>query len=142
MSNVNINRILEKTNNKIGYDNFESEENRRKMKIKKSLYLLTGIAVLSIGTLSVNALTDNSITKAIDNLSISKDNHNVSIKVNGNDAKTTCEELDNGRVLCKVNDQGIEYEITKEQTDYVLDISITEDDGTVTANTDITSLEQ
>ena len=122
MSKTNINKILEMTNDKIGYANFEREETMKKAKMKKVLYGFMGVCVLTIGTVSVNALTDNSITKAIDNLS--------KVKVNGEDYNATCKEKGDGSISCKVGDTGVIYEIPEEGQNYDYEIDVkTEDNG-------------
>lgn len=120
MSKTNINKILEMTNDKIGYANFEREETMKKKQMRKVLYGFMGVCVLTIGTVSVNALTDNSIGKAIENFS--------KIKVNGETYNSTCTEKDDGSISCKVGDTGVEYEIFEEGKNYDYDIDITTDD--------------
>ena len=131
MSKTNINKILEMTNDRIGYANFEREETMKKKQMKKIFYGFMGVCILTIGTVSVNALTDNSITKAIDNLS--------KVKVNGEDYNSTCTEKEDGSISCKVGDTGVIYEIPEEGQNYDYDIDITTDDNgsTITESIEI-----
>ncbi|MCX4365524.1 MAG: hypothetical protein OSJ70_07110 [Bacilli bacterium] len=132
MSNININKITEMTNIKIGYEHFEREDEMKKNKFNKAIYGLMGVCILTIGTVSVNALTDNSIGKAIDNL--------VKVKVNGKDYNSTCTERSDGSIYCKVGDTGAEYSITKEgrNYDFNFDISTEESDKDAIKDTETT----
>lgn len=131
MSKTNINKILNLTNDKIGYANFEREEIMKKAKMKKALYGFMGVCILTIGTASVNALTDNSITKAIDNLS--------KVKVNGEDYNATCKEKGDGSISCKVGDTGVIYEISEEgkNYDYEIDVKTENNDADLTETVEL-----
>lgn len=130
MSKPNINKILNMTNNKIGYANFEREETMKKKKMKKVLYAFMGISILSVSTLSVNALTDNSLGKAIDNL--------VKVKVNGKNYNSTCTENEDGSISCKVGNTGSEYTIYEDGKDYNYNFDTTEDNGNSIQSVEIT----
>ncbi|MDE6141238.1 MAG: hypothetical protein K2G03_01405 [Bacilli bacterium] len=116
MSKININRVVEATNYKIGYANFEREENMKKKRSKKTMYVLMGVGILTVGTVSVNALTDNYIGKTIDNLKV---------KVNGESYNSNCTKREDGSIYCKVGNTGTEYIIYDESNkfDYTLDIT-------------------
>lgn len=132
MSKPNNNKILNMTNNKIGYANFEREEIMKKKKIRKVLYVFMGVSILSISTLSVNALTDNSIGKAIDNLT------NVKVKVNGENYNSTCTENADGSIHCKVGNTGSEYTIYEDGKGYNYNFDITEENGDSIQSVEIT----
>lgn len=133
MSKPNIDNIMRITNTKIGYANYEREELMKKNKMKKVLYAFMGVSILTVSTVSVNALTDNSIGKAIDETI----NNLVKVKVNGEDYNSTCTNNSDGSVSCKVGDTGTEYIIYEDGKGYNYSFDITEDGNTVTQEIEI-----
>lgn len=61
MSNIDLNKIKEMTNNKIGYSNYEKEECMRKKNLKYGIYCMSICFLLVIGAITVNAATNNGI---------------------------------------------------------------------------------
>lgn len=73
MSRLDLNKIKQMTNNKIGYSNYESEEFMKKKRIKLVIYCVSIFFLLILGTITVNAATNNSIIEFVTKI----------IKVNG-----------------------------------------------------------
>lgn len=121
MSRLDIDKIVEMTNNKIGYDLFKKEERMRKYKMKKVFCIFMGVFILLIGTISVDALTDNSIGKAIDNF--------VNVTVNGKDNNANCTKNADGTLSCKIEGSESTFEITEAGKQYNYDIDIETSDG-------------
>lgn len=63
MNKLNLDKVKEMTNNKIGYDSFMEEEHSRNKRIKKTVLSLSIVMFMFISLVSVNALTDNGIIK-------------------------------------------------------------------------------
>lgn len=91
MKNIDIERIKNKTNNKIGYYNFK-EENRKKWQIPKYICItLCMFLVLAIGTFTVNAATNNGIINLLNKI----------IKVNGKEAAAEIYEVPSQKFYSK-----------------------------------------
>lgn len=91
MKNIDIERIKNKTNNKIGYYNFQ-EENLQKKRIQQSfLTTLCIVLILTIGTFTVNASTNNGIVNLL----------NKVIKVNNQEAAAEIYEVPSQKVYSK-----------------------------------------
>lgn len=107
MSNINLQKIKEMTNKKIGYSNYEKEVFMRKKVLKCSIYSISICCLLAIGTITVNAMTDNGIVNFISKM----------IKVNGEEKKasiyTTGGDVGydkcNGKYITNTESKCIEY---------------------------------
>lgn len=108
MNKLDTEKILKRTNNLIGYELYEREERIMKKKFKNTLVAVAAVLILSGGTFTVNAMTDNSIVNSVKNV--------FGIKVNGEEKNATCERTENGSLKCKVdesvlgNDKEAEFE--------------------------------
>ena len=63
MNKLDLNKVKEMTNNKIGYDCFMNEEHRRTKAIKRTIMTFSIIMFMCVSLVTVNALTDNGIVK-------------------------------------------------------------------------------
>ena len=63
MNKLDLNKVKEMTNNKIGYDCFINEEHRRTKAIKRTVMTFSIIMFMCVSLVTVNALTDNGIIK-------------------------------------------------------------------------------
>lgn len=63
MNKLDLNKLKEMTNNKIGYDCFMNEEHRRNKTIKRTIMTFSIIMFMFVSLVTVNALTDNGIVK-------------------------------------------------------------------------------
>lgn len=79
MDNVNLQKIKEMTNKKIGYSNYEKEEFMRKKFFKYGIYSISICCLLAVGTITVNAATNNGIINFINRV----------IKVNGQEKEAS-----------------------------------------------------
>ena len=89
------NKVKELTNFKIGYENFEREEQKRNKKIKNSIFSILVVGLLVGGGFTVNALTDNSIGKTIDRI--------ISVTFNGKNYNADCKQNKDGSYSCIVD---------------------------------------
>lgn len=129
MKTFDVNNIIVATENKIGIYNYEKEGIMRRKRFKIMGILVLSVAVIGAGTFTVDALTDNSIKKAVDDL--------VKVKVNGNEYNSTCVDSGDGTIKCKVGSTGVEYSVTDEAEKYDINLDVTED-GNETKTADMT----
>lgn len=92
MKEIDTKNIIKKTKALVAYQNFEKEEQMKKIKIKHFTYALIAMSVLLGGTFTVDAMTDNSISNAIKNV--------FPIKVNDQEQNAKCEKTSNGKIKC------------------------------------------
>lgn len=113
MDRIDTNKIKEMTNLKVSYDIFIREEDLRKHKMKKIVFGFTFCFLVIAGTISLDALTDNSISNGIKDF--------FKIKVNGEDYNAKCDRTENGTYKCNINDkledgQEILFEVDENNT--------------------------
>lgn len=121
MNKIDTNKIKEMTNLKISYDIFMREEDLRKYKMKKIMFSFAFCFLAIVGTVSLDALTDNSISNGIKDF--------FKIKVNGEDYNANCEKTENGTYKCDIKDQ------LKDGTEVIFEVS---DDNINNVNANIT----
>lgn len=102
MKNIDIESIKSKTNNKIGYYNFKEERKNRRKKLKHFYIALGIILVVTIGTFTVNATTNNGIINLINKI----------IKVNNKETTAEIYELPAQKIYSKCKG---DYVITDSQ---------------------------
>lgn len=124
---MNIEKIKKRTNQLIGYENFEREEKEKMKKIRNILLSIGIFVVFLAGGFTVNALSDNGIVNGI------KEALNLNIKINGEEKNATCKEMENGNIKCTVDkevlgeDAKVEIEYNKEyQGDFEFEAKIEE----------------
>lgn len=93
MKKIDVNKIVALTNQKIAYSIYMREEKMKmkKIKIVMSVFLI-GIFLIG-GTIGVDAMTDNSISKAIKEI--------LTVKINNKDYNAKCVE-EEGKIICNV----------------------------------------
>lgn len=109
MKNIDTDKIIKMTNDKIGYDLFQKEEKIRMNKFKKGMFALAICLTCIIGTLTVDATTDGAISDGIKNI--------VNIKINGEEKNATCQKKEDGSITCTF-EKSVTGENTKTQVEF------------------------
>lgn len=105
MNKIDTERIKIMTNQVIGYENFKKEKAMKKMKMKKAIYVFLGAVTLCVGTLSVDALTNNAISNTV------KDIFSINVDIDGNKKISSCIKNEDGTITCTVDNKDTTYEI-------------------------------
>lgn len=92
---IDTKNIKNMTNEMIGFDLFRKEEFMRKKKLKFRLVIAFIFTFMTLGTLTVNAMTDNSIGKGIKKI--------LTITINGEVRNASCEKTDDLFIKCKLD---------------------------------------
>lgn len=101
---IDTNHIKSLTSQMIGYENFKKEKVIKKMKMRKVLYVFLGALTLSMGTLSVDALTDNAISNTL------KEMFSIDFNVDGEEKNASCIKKENGIITCTIDGDGTSIE--------------------------------
>ncbi len=109
MSRLDTTRIKELTNNRISYDIFLKEEEKKMKKIKKIEVITTICALFITFTITVDAETGGAISTPIKNA--------IKIKVDGEDKNATCTKKEDGSLNCKIDES-----VTGSDTEVIVDI--------------------
>lgn len=129
MFSIDTTRIKEITNNRISYDLFLKEEEKKVKKIKKIGVITSICALFIIGAITVDAKTDGAISTPIKNA--------IKIKTDGEGKNATCTKLDDGSLNCKIDqsvtgsDTEVEVIIIDGNEDNI-EMEYSEDDGLTT----------
>ncbi|HIS38430.1 MAG TPA: hypothetical protein IAB45_02860 [Candidatus Onthousia faecavium] len=102
---IDTDRIKSLTSQMIGYENFKKEKIIKKMKMKKVLYVFLGALTLSMGTLSVDALTDNAISNTF------KEIFSLNFNVDGEEKNASCIKNENGIITCTIEGDETTFDI-------------------------------
>ena len=112
MKQIDTERIKNMTSQMIGYDNYKKEKVMKKMKMRKVAYVFLGAVTLCVGTLTVDAMTDNAIS------SIVKDIFSINFEVDGEEKNASCIKQDDGTFSCTVDGENGSFDImTNEDND-------------------------
>lgn len=106
MMRIDTENIKMMTNQIIGYENYEKEKIMKRKQLKKITYAVFGIFILCIGTFTVNALTDNSVSNAVKDW--------FTITVDGDEHNASCIKSDDGTITCTVDKEvtGIDEDVS------------------------------
>ena len=96
MSRLDTTRIKELTNDRISYDIFLKEEEKKMKKIKKIGVITIICALFIIGTITVDAETGGAISTPIKNI--------IKIKTEGEDKNATCTKKEDGSLNCRIDE--------------------------------------
>lgn len=97
MRKIDTNKIIDLTNQKIAYSIYIREEKVRMKKIKTSMSIfLIGLFLVG-GTIGVDAMTDNSISKAIKDM--------LTVEIDNKDYNAKCVKSENGVITCNVEEK-------------------------------------
>lgn len=121
MAKFDTSKIKDMTNNLVAYDLMKGREEMKKIKFKHFTYAFVSVLVLVIGTFSVNALTDNSISNAVKDA--------LKVKINDKEYNAKCDKTANGNMKCEIGadvtgNGDVSFEIDK---DYIDKIDVTGD---------------
>lgn len=96
MPNNDTDNIKKMTKEKIAYLNYEREENMKKNKMKHIVVLTIAIGLFACGTITANALTDNSIVDTVKDV--------LKLKVDDQEYNANCQKEENGDITCNIPD--------------------------------------
>ncbi|MDE5539279.1 MAG: hypothetical protein K2J20_02190 [Bacilli bacterium] len=131
MSKIDTGKIKEITNDLIGYELYKRKEIMKKNKLKHLGYAAIAVVVLAGGVVSVDALTDNSISNTIKNT--------LSVKVNDKDYNAKCTKNEKGVLVCNLDSEVLgegneaTFEISEE---YIDGVSVDASDGDLSISID------
>lgn len=100
MSQFDASKIKEMTNTLVAYDLMRKDEEMRVLKFKHITYIAIAVVLLIGGTISVDAMTDNSISNAVKDV--------LKIKVNNEDYNAKCTKTTEGNMKCKIDSNILE----------------------------------
>lgn len=139
MKEIDTQHIKRLTNQKIAFANYEREELNKMKKLKTTILTMGIVALLAGGTITVDALTDNSISNSVGN-AIGEVLNSINVKVNGKDYNSSCEKQTDGTYKCTIGKEflGDDAEIVVEkQSDITTDIEVNNTDDSTEVSIDI-----
>ena len=112
MKEIDTERIKNMTSQMIGYENFKKEKVMKRMKMRKVAYVFLGAVTLCMGTLTVDAMTNNAISNTV------KDIFSINFDVDGDEKNASCIKQDDGTFTCTVDGENGSFDImTSENND-------------------------
>ncbi len=105
MKQIDTGRIKNMTSQMIGYENYKKEKVMKKMKMRKVAYVFLGAVTLCVGTLTVDAMTDNAISSTV------KDIFSINFDVDGEEKNASCIKQDDGTFSCTVDGENGSFDI-------------------------------
>lgn len=105
MNKIDTDRIKNMTSQMIGYENFKKEKVMKKMRIRKFIYVFLGAITLCIGTLTVDAMTNNAISDTIKNI------FSINFDIDGEERNANCIKQDDGTFMCTVDGENGSFDI-------------------------------
>ena len=105
MKVIDTERIKNMTSQMIGYDNYKKEKVMKKMKMRKVAYVFLGAVTLCMGTLTVDAMTNNAISNTV------KDIFSLNFNVDGEEKNASCIKQDDGTFTCTVDGENESFDI-------------------------------
>lgn len=112
MKQMDTERIKNMTSQMIGYENFKRKKMMRKMKMRKVAYVFLGAITLCLGTLTVDAMTNNAISNTV------KDIFSINFNVDGEEKNASCIKQEDGSFSCTVDGENGSFDImTSENND-------------------------
>ena len=111
MREIDTKHIKDMTSQMIGYENFKKEKVMKKMKMRKVAYVFLGAITLCMGTLTVDAMTNNAISNTV------KDIFSINFNVDGEEKNASCIKLDDGTFTCTVDGENGSFDIMTSEND-------------------------
>ena len=112
MKEIDTERIKNMTSQMIGYENFKKEKVMKRMKMRKVAYVFLGAVTLCMGTLTVDAMTNNAISDTVKNM------FSIKANIDGKENNASCIKQDDGSFSCTVDGENGSFDImTSENND-------------------------
>ena len=111
MKGIDTERIKNMTNQMIGYENYKKEKVMKRMKMRKVAYIFLGAITLCMGTLTVDALTNNAISNTV------KDMFLIRTNIDGKENNASCIKQDDGTFTCTVDGENGSFDIVTSKND-------------------------
>lgn len=105
MNKIDTERIKSMTNELIGYENYKREKKMKREKIRNITFVMVGAITLSLGTLTVDALSNNAISNKI------KEVFSMNVNINGQEEKSSCVKNEDGTITCTIGEKDTTYEV-------------------------------
>lgn len=102
MKNDHLDKIKYKTNQMIGFVNYERNEEMKKVKFKHFMVCIIAVGVFMGGIFTVDALTDNAISKTVNDTI----QNALKVKVNGKDYNAKC-QMENDVMKCSIDSDAL-----------------------------------
>ncbi len=109
MSKIDTEHIKNMTNQIIGFENYKEEKKLKKNNIKKITFVFLGAITLCMGTLTVDALTNNAISNTV------KDIFKINFSVDGENKNASCIKNEDGTFSCTVDGENNSFDITTDE---------------------------
>ena len=111
MKEIDTERIKNMTNQMIGYENYKKEKVMKRKKMRKVTYVFLGAITLCMGTLTVDALTNNAISNTV------KDMFKIRMNIDGKENNASCIKQDDGTFTCTVDGENSSFDIATSKND-------------------------
>lgn len=105
MKEIDTERIKNMTSQMIGYENFKKEKVMKRMKMRKVAYVFLGAVTLCMGTLTVDAMTNNAISNTV------KDMFSIKTNIDGKENNASCVKNTDGSFTCTVDGEENSFDI-------------------------------
>ena len=105
MREIDTERIKNMTSQMIGYENYKKEKVMKRMKMRKVAYVFLGAITLCMGTLTVDAMTNNAISNTV------KDIFSINFNVDGEEKNASCIKNENGIITCTIEGDETTFDI-------------------------------
>lgn len=105
MNKIDTKNIKNMTSQMIGYENFKKERVMKKNKMRKFVYVFLGAITLCVGTLTVDAMTNNAISNTVKNI------FSINLDIGGEERNASCIKQEDGTFTCTVDGENGSFKI-------------------------------
>ena len=105
MKQIDTEHIKNMTNQIIGYENYKKEKFMKRNNMKKVFYVFLGAITLCMGTLTVDAMTNNAISDVV------KEIFSVKTSIDGKENNASCIKNTDGSFTCTVDGENNKFSI-------------------------------
>lgn len=106
MRKIDTEQIKTMTNQIIGFENYKKEKIMKKNNMKKFAFVFLGAVTLCMGTLTVDAMTNNAISNTV------KDIFSIKTNIDGKENNASCVKNTDGSFTCTVEEEDNNFNIT------------------------------
>lgn len=105
MRKIDTEHIKNMTNQIIGFENYKKEKIMKKNNMKKFAFVFLGAVTLCMGTLTVDAMTNNAISNTV------KDMFSIKTNIDGKENNASCVKNTDGSFTCTVDGEENSFDI-------------------------------
>ncbi len=105
MNKIDTEHIKIMTNQIIGFENYKKEKIMKKNNMLKVVYVFLGAITLCVGTLTVDAMTNNAISDTV------KEMFSVKANIDGKENNASCIKNTDGSFTCTVEGEEDNFNI-------------------------------